>query len=91
MRPRHHRGPFVVVIATAPGVAEPLVVCTRCGAVSFWNGGTSGVWWGGQDRLASNAYPEGTAWTPVIDRIDDPDQAFDWAYLEARTAPQIAA
>jgi hypothetical protein len=29
----------------------------------------------------------------VTDRLDDPDEAFDWAYLEARTtpAPQIAA
>ncbi len=83
------------MIATAPGAAEPLVVCTDCGAVSFWNGGTSGVWWGrGQDHLlGGNAYPEGAAWTPVTDRLDDPDEAFDWAYLEARTtpAPQIAA
>lgn len=85
-----HRGPFVVVIAAAPGTAEPLVVCACCGAFSYWNGGTSGIWWGGKGD-ASMGYVEGAAWTPVTDMIDDPDEAFDWAHLEALTAPQIAA
>ena len=85
-----HRGPFVVVIASAPGTAEPLVVCTCCGALSYWNGGTSGIWWGGQDD-AGLGYVDGAAWTPVTDIIDDQDEAFDWAFLEALTSPQIAA